>query len=430
MPPWDVRTWTRPLKPVDGIQNDITLADTGGTTYDVSLVRGNTIPWTRETWIGQPLRGHMTGFPSVDVKSVGAGGGSIAWVDEGGMLHVGPESAGASPGPVCYDQGGEQVTVTDAAVVLGYIDPEYFLGGAVQLRADLAFNSIGQQIAGPLALSVPEAAAAMIDVATENMVQAIAEITVNQGIDPANAVLVGGGGAAGLNSTFIARRLGCKKLIIPEVGAALSAAGALMSDLSSEFRSMFFSVSDQFAHDDVNDILRALGEKCRAFIDETAAGAIDSRIEYAVEARYRHQVWEIEVPLRGDQIDSKQDLDDLIQDFHAGHETIFAFRDEQSPVEMVGWTAKVRCRLRDTALGRLEPSDQQAPDGSRRVYFSDSGEIEVALHQFEQLDSGNPQPGPAIIESPFTTIVVDRNAAFSKSPSGSLIIEIGAGESS
>ena len=116
------------------------IADTGGTTFDVSLVRGGRIPWTRETWIGQPYRGHMTGFPAVDVKSIGAGGGSIAWVDEGGLLHVGPKSAGAVPGPVCYGAGGTEPTVTDASVILGWIDPAYFLGGTMALETEAAAN--------------------------------------------------------------------------------------------------------------------------------------------------------------------------------------------------------------------------------------------------------------------------------------------------
>jgi N-methylhydantoinase A len=127
---------------VDEASDSAVIADTGGTTYDVSLVRRGRIPWTRETWIGEPYRGHMTGFPSVDVKSIGAGGGSIAWVDEGGMLHVGPQSAGAVPGPACYGQGGDKPTVTDAALVLGYLDPEFFLGGAMALDVDAARQAL------------------------------------------------------------------------------------------------------------------------------------------------------------------------------------------------------------------------------------------------------------------------------------------------
>jgi len=414
---------------IEGLSEDIIVADTGGTTYDVSLVRGGTIPWTRETWIGHPFRGHMTGFPSVDVKSVGAGGGSVAWVDEGGMLHVGPKSAGARPGPVCYGQGGQKATVTDAALVLGYIDPAYFLGGALPLHADLANRAIQEQIARPLGLSLHEGAAAVVDVATENMVQAITDITVNQGIDPANAVLVGGGGAAGLNSIFIARRLGCRKLIIPELGAALSAAGALMSDLNAEYRSMFFAASDQFDRDKVNSVLESLGEKCRTFIDNASVKLLDHRIEYSVEARYRHQVWEIEVPLRGGKFVSSEDLEQFVQDFHAAHESLFAFRDEGSHVEMVGWTAKACCRLRNTGIGRLETTDQQDQPTSRRIYLRGAAATDVALHRFETLAVDTVLGGPAIIESPFTTIVVDGDARFSRSAAGSLIIELCNGES-
>jgi N-methylhydantoinase A len=138
------------------------------------------------------------------VRSIGAGGGSIAWIDDGGMLHVGPRSAGAEPGPPCYGHGGTKATVTDAALVLGYIDPAFFLGGLMQLAPEAAEAVIVRDVAGPLGLTLDEAAAAVITVATENMVQAILDITVNQGIDPREAVLVGGGGAAGLNSVLIA----------------------------------------------------------------------------------------------------------------------------------------------------------------------------------------------------------------------------------
>jgi N-methylhydantoinase A len=275
------------------------IADTGGTTYDVSLVRRNRIPWTRETWIGQPYRGHMTGFPSVDVKSIGAGGGSIAWVDEGGMLHVGPQSAGAVPGPVCYGQGGEQPTVTDASLALNYIDPGFFLGGTKTLDLDAARAAIDTRLAKPLGLTVEEAAAAVIRIATENMVQAIVDITVNQGIDPRDTVLLGGGGAAGLNSVLIARRLESRRLLIPEVGAALSAAGAMMSDLTSTFHRTLFTRTSGFDFDGVNAALAELRRRCEGFVERYGRGAEGHTIQFWAEARYPEQVWEIEVPLRG-----------------------------------------------------------------------------------------------------------------------------------
>ena len=192
----------------EGDEDMAIVADTGGTSYDVSLVRKGRIPWTRETWLGPRIRGHMTGFPSVDVRSVGAGGGSIAWVDPGGMLHVGPDSAGSVPGPACYGQGGSEPTVTDAALALGYIDADFFLGGAIALDTDRATAAIAEKIGAPLGVGAHEAAAAVLDVVSQNMVHAIEDITINQGVDPREAVLIGGGGAAGLNSVQIARRLG------------------------------------------------------------------------------------------------------------------------------------------------------------------------------------------------------------------------------
>ena len=407
----------------DSAADNVIIADTGGTTYDVSLVRGGRIPLTKVTWIGQPYRGHMTGLASIDIKSIGAGGGSIAWVDSGGLLHVGPRSAGAVPGPVCYDAGGTEPTLTDASLVLGYIDPDYFLGGTMQLNPEAAARAIADQVAGSLGLSLEDSAAAIVNVATENMVQAIADITVNQGIDPATAVLIGGGGAAGLNSVFIARRLGCPTLIIPESGAALSAAGALMSDLSNEYRATYFTTSDVFDRDGVNRILGRLREHCQAFIDGPGEHAIAHQVDFSVEARYAHQVWEIEVPLKVERFATDDELSVLAEDFHAAHEQIFAIRDPHSVIEFVGWAANVGCRLHESAAGRLPPAaDRAALDAARKVYFAGAGAVDAALHRFEAIPPDTTLAGPAIVESPFTTVVVDPAATFRRTAAGSLVI--------
>src|SRR5215468_3286853 len=258
------------------------VADTGGTSFDVSLVRRDRIPWTRETWLGQRFRGHMTGFPSVDVKSIGAGGGSIARVDEAGLLQVGPESAGADPGPVCYGRGGRQPTVTDCALALGYLDPDFFLGGSMRLDAGTARAVINRAIAKPLGVTTEEAAASVLAVTTENMVVAIEEITINQGIDPRGVVLVGGGGAAGFNAVAIARRLGCARLLIPAVGAALSATGALVSDLSTDRARVLFMRSDDFDAAAVNATLSALQAEADAFIAGPGAGSRQHALEFLV----------------------------------------------------------------------------------------------------------------------------------------------------
>jgi N-methylhydantoinase A len=400
------------------------VADTGGTTFDVSLVRRGAIPTTPETWIGRRYRGHIVGFPSVDVRSIGSGGGSIAWVDQGGLLHVGPESAGAVPGPACYGKGGERPTVTDAALVLGYIDPEFFLGGTMALDAERAAAAIAAGVGAPLGLDDAEAASAILRLATENMVGAIEEITINQGIDPRGAVLVGGGGAAGLNSVAIARRLGCRSVVIPEVGAALSAAGALMSDLQADHRALHYAATDRFDFDGVNGVLDSLAERCAEFIEGPGTGGTAHAVDLYAEARYRHQIWEIDLPLRLDRFQSDADVSRVREDFDQLHEEVFAFRDPGSDVEFVGWRATARARLGAGGFGRLEAEGalEAGVSGSRTAYFAGLGAVETDVELFEAMDPGAVVEGPTVIESAFTTVVVDPGASALRTEGGTLVI--------
>ena len=403
---------------------DIIVADTGGTTYDVSLVRGGQIPLTRDAWIGAPFQGHLTGFPSVDVQSVGAGGGSIAHVDSGGLLKVGPQSAGAVPGPVCYGRGGSEPTLSDACVALGYVDPDYFLGGAMQLDKDAARAAINEKVAGPLGMSVEEAAAAIVTLATENMVQAIADITVNQGIDPQQAVLVGGGGAAGLNSIFIARRLCIPRLVIPEVGAALSAAGALMSELAADYRAVDYMTTADFDRDRANDIIGGLRQQAEAFLAEVGEGAFDPQIQFSIEARYEQQVWEIEVPLPSADFTSDADIRRLIESMHETHERIFAFRDEQSAVEVIGWSVRASCRVHKHLIGRMQTQTEPTQQArTRQVRFPLSGVANAAVVPFARLEIDRKYNGPAMVESPFSTVVIDPDSIFWRLQDGSLVID-------
>jgi len=401
------------------------VADTGGTTYDVSLIRGGRIPWSRETWIGQIFRGHMTGFPSVDVKSVGAGGGSIASVDAGGMLRVGPQSAGAVPGPACYGRGGEAPTVTDAALVLGYLDPENFLGGAMALDRAAARDAIASRVAKPLGLSVEDAAAAVIDVVTQNMVNAIDDLTVKQGIDPAKAVLIGGGGAAGLNIALIGKRLNCPIAIVPETGAALSAAGALISDLARHFNITRHISTDKFSFDLANQVLAELKAKCDAFVAAAGDEVTGHTVEYSIEGHYPSQVWDIEALLHTEKLEDERDLAKLIDSYHAAHEELFAFADRGAHIEIVSWQAHVRCQLRDRGTGRVskELAAAGVPD-TRRCYFPGHGYVDAPVSVFDLLDEGWRAKGPAIVESALTTVVVNPGVEVSKNASGSLIMNL------
>lgn len=402
------------------------VSDAGGTTYDVSLVRDGHIPWTRQTMVGHHVYGYMTGFPSVDVKSIGAGGGSIASVDDHGLLHVGPQSAGADPGPACYARGGDRATVTDACVVLGYIDPDYFLGGEMALEVERARAAVEDDVARPLGMEGREAAEAILRLACEQMTHAIEEITLNQGIDPRSATMIAGGGGAGLYAVTIARRLGCRRIVLPEVAAALSASGALLSDLQADYAATELVNTASFDRERANAVVERILSHCEAFAAGPGARAVGTEIGLSVEARYPHQVWEIEVPLRTRSLNGPADLEQFLEDFHRTHEDLFAFADLDSPVEIVTWRARARCNLgdADTAITAARPSDRGV-EASRLAFFPDAGEVEATVHRFEALGTGRTVPGPALVESPVTTVVVPPGATVERAATGSLLIEPG-----
>jgi N-methylhydantoinase A len=398
------------------------VADTGGTTYDVAVVSGGQIAFTRNAVVGT----FDTGFPSVDVKSIGAGGGSIAWVDRGGLLHVGPQSAGAVPGPAAYGRGGTRPTVTDASVVLGHLDPDYFLGGGMKLDRGAALEAVRREVAGPLGLSDEAAAEAILALTTETMVQAILTITVDQGIDPRSAVLVGGGGAAGLNSVRIARRLGCAGLLIPECGAALSAAGALMSDLKASFHRALPTHSARFDRAAVNAVLEDLEASCAAFATASGAGTMDTTLTFTAEARYANQVWDIDTALPVRRFRDEADEAAFREAFHAAHRRLFGMDDPGCPVEVVGWSATVSCRL-DAPPGMvLAPSATAPAAHARPCWFAATGWTDAAIIPLSTLAKGRRISGPAVIESGFTAIVIDPGAIAERSPSGGLFVQTSA----
>lgn len=399
------------------------VADTGGTSYDISVVRDGAIPRTQMSWLGPKYSGHMIGFPAVDVQSIGAGGGSIAWVDDSGLLNVGPESAGADPGPACYGRGGTRPTVTDASLLLGILDQDYFLGGAMQIDRAKAEEAIAKHVGEPLGLSVMEAADAILQVTTELMARAIEDVTINQGVDPKEAVLVGGGGAAGLSSAAIATRLGCRKVVIPEVSAALSAAGALLSDLRTDFSVAHATNTGEF---DTKSATAAIGElhsKCMEFLDYVGADRSSAAIEYVAIARYPFQAWELDLPLRISDFTAEGAVEAIRDDFHKLHEQMFAISDPGSEVEVIGWSAKVTVPVGSKTIHRLAP--RSAPEGrpkTREVWMPGEGPAEVDIVQVADIGPGDRLVGPVIVEAPTTTVVVDRGADLIRDESGSLVI--------
>jgi N-methylhydantoinase A len=402
--------------------SDVIVADTGGTSFDVSLVRAGTIPFTSETWLGPRFSGHMTGFPSVDVKSIGAGGGSIAWVDDGGLLHVGPDSAGSVPGPVCYGQGGKDPTVTDCALLLGYLDPARFLGGRVVLDRTAAERAVSETLARALGVSVQQAAGAVLDVLTQSMAGAIEEITVSQGIDASGAVLVAGGGAAGFNAVRLARRLGCRGTLFPSPGAALSAAGALLSDIVFSDGRVRYLRSDAPDLAPVAATLAELASRARSLI-ATTPHAGQSRVEYWAECRYPQQTWEIPVPLPERGGEAILDLDRLVSDFHQAHDTLYAVSDRRSPIEVIAW--RMRVSLDPRGAGHLPAFDggpHETRVGMRPVYLDGEGWTNLDVYGFDEVRRAEALRGPAIIETAFTTILIPSGAVACPTAAGSILV--------
>ena len=384
------------------------VCDTGGTTFDVGLVRDGGLVYTRDSWLGPRWLGDIIGASTVDVRSIGAGGGSIAWVDAGGLLRVGPQSAGSVPGPACYGRGGEQPTVTDAALYLGYIDPDYFNGGRLTLDAAAAARVI-ERLAGELEHAPDRLAASIMAIANELMIKAIGEITVNEGVNPRESVIVAGGGAAGFNIMPIARELGCATTIVPRTASALSACGMQYSDIVFEATRSRFTDSAAFDTGGVNAALAAIQRELAEF-QQGLAGLHDApaRTHLFVEARYRAQVWELDTPLPSARIGGADDVAALAEAFNQVHERVYAVRDEGSPVEFVNWKGRISVQAfspppaPDAATARHEPP----PDSYRDCYFIETGRVRTGIYRGERLQPGAHIAGPAIIEEPTTTIVV------------------------
>ena len=410
---------------IEDLGRDAIVCDTGGTTFDVGLVRDGELVYTRDSWLGRRWLGHMVAMSTVDVRSIGAGGGSIAWVDAGGLLRVGPQSAGAVPGPACYGAGGDQPTVTDACVVLGWFDPDYFNGGRMKLNAGAA-RCVVEKLAQKIGRSVSDTAFAIITIANELMIKAIHEITVSEGVNPGESVIVAGGGAAGLNILPIARELGCSTTILPKTASAMSACGMQYSDIVFEQTRSRVTMSGSFDRDGVNTALAEIDAALDRF-HKNLHGAERAivRKEYLVEARYKSQVWELDTPLPVEHFRTAKDVAALVEAFHAVHDRVYAVRDEQSEVECVNWRGRISIRLSTPAKPARKKISRRKPKlwAHRDAYFGPDDLRKTPVFRGSELEPGAMITGPAIIEEPTTTIVVYPHMSASVSPSGHYILK-------
>lgn len=397
----------RSFSHMEQLGGNIIVADTGGTTFDVALINNNELVYSRDTWIGGDWTGHLLGISSVDISSVGAGGGSIAWIDEGGLLRVGPQSAGSVPGPACYGRGGQLPTVSDAACVLRYFNPQYFLGGRMSLDTDAAYEVI-RSLSSQLNLSPEETAYAILNLASETMINAVHDITTSKGIDPKESVLVAGGGAAGINIMLIARELGCKEVLVPKQASALSASGMQFADIMTEETASFFTSSSAFDFDGVSTCLAALSSRLEAFRNSLSEqhSACKTRIEFSVEARYASQVWEIDCPVPQQLLEN--DPTALFESFHVAHEGLYSMRDEGSKIEFITWKAKL---IVDTGLKVVHGDKARglaavSSERSRECFFGKITSEKTLILKGEDMVPGVKFNGPCIIEEPTTTIVI------------------------
>lgn len=410
----------------EAMGDNVIICDTGGTTFDVGLVRDGRLTFSRDTWLGGLYTGDLLGVSSVDMRSIGAGGGSIAWVDEGGLMRVGPQSAGADPGPACYGNGGEDPTVSDAAVVLGYFDPDYFLGGRMTLDVEAARRAV-KRVADQAGYTVEETAFRIMGLASDLMMRAISDITINEGFNPRESTIVAGGGAAGVNIMTIASELGCNRVILPKVASALSASGMQFADIVAEEATSLVSLSNRFDMAAVNATLEDLEERLEAFRRTLPGGGDRYRLEHVAEARYLAQVWELDTPIGTSRFNSQQDLDSFVEAFHQVHERVFAVRDEGSPVEVVTWKVRLVVQISEPPViaGAIDSTTEAGkPTVSRQCYFGDATPVPTPIYKASDIEPGNRISGPAIIEEPTTTLVVYPGMSATVSAAGNYRLDV------
>ena len=384
-----------------GLRNALTV-DMGGTSFDVCLIHDGRPATTTEGAIG----GHRLALPILDIHTIGAGGGSIAWIDAGGMLRVGPQSAGAQPGPVCYGRGGTEPTVTDADLVLGYLDPNGLLGGEVALDVAAAEQAIVHSIAEPLGLTALEAAEGIYRLVNANMAAALRVASVERGHDPREFALVVAGGAGPLHAGMLARELEVPLVVIPRQSSVFCAVGMLLSDLQHDDVRTWTREWRHVEPDALRTILSEMMDRARATLNAEGIPADRVRLEAALDVRYVGQFHEVAVPiaLRLE----PADLDAAAARFHRLHDDVYGYAMPDAEIETINVRLKARGltdppRFPTRPLGPEDPA--AARKGERRVHLAGTT-TRVPVYDGEAFAPGFAQTGSALIEQTHTTLLV------------------------
>ena len=382
----------------------VVVCDMGGTTFDVSLVEHGRVRHTREAWLGEPFVGHLTGLSSVAVQSIGAGGGSIASIDAGGLLRVGPQSARSDPGPAAYGRGGELPTVTDACVVLGYLNPDTFEAG-FRLDREAAERAIATHIAGPLELSTVQAAQAIVDVSANHMASAIRQVTLEHGVDPRGALLVAGGGAGAMVAAALADLLDAHQAVVPATAGVLAAYGAHEAPIATEFTAARLTDTGAYDGDAVVRLLDELDIQADAFVSRFADAASSVRRSYFVDARYPAQAWDLRVQLSERPGDSEAGPRAIEDAFHREHLHRNGTEDPDSRVEVLAWGVRAEIARDAEQVASLGASPADRAASTDEVVFASRAE-RTPRYVGGALKAQQVVAGPAIVDEPTTTVVI------------------------
>ncbi len=399
---------------------DLVTFDMGGTSTDVCLIRGFRPEVTQSRQLdGLPIRS-----AAVDVHTVGAGGSSLAWVDAGGMLRVGPRSAGANPGPACYGRGGDQPTVTDANVVLGRLNQTHLLGGALPIEAARSAAAIRRVVAKPKGLSVEEAAAAIIAVSNTSIAQAIRYVSVERGLDPGDFVLVAFGGAGPLHAAEVARELGMR-VLVPESPGVLCAMGVLTKDVQVDLSQTHLLRDAPDAGESGIGVFRTLAARARDTLARSGQSTEHILFEHVVDARYQGQNFELQIPLPALPV-----ADALVatvrRGFDAEHRRLYGYDQPDKPIELVTFRLRARvpieplsARSRDGARRAAVPT----PGSTRRTFFAETGFCSCPVFARDDLWPGDRLDGPLIVEQMDTTTIVPPGFAMTVDAQGNLLLD-------
>jgi len=404
---------------------NVVTCDMGGTSFDVSRVTNGVIETTVDAKIGFD---HL-GIRKVDTRSIGAGGGSIAWVDAGGLLHVGPQSAGSQPGPACYKRGGTNPTTTDANLVLGYLNSKYLLDGRMELDKTLSYQCINDKIVSKLGVSAIEAAFTIWSTVNVNMTDAIRTITSWEGIDPREYTFVSGGGAAGMHIIPMMADLGVRNIIIPKAAGVLSAVGGLSADMVADFQRNYECNSVSMKLEEVNRVLEVLKGDALEFLMANGVEPNDQEFEYFVDASYREQPWNLTIQLPLSKFQNKADIKKVVNIFHETHDRIRGSKEESEFVEFSNWRVKAVGKTKEMEIYQSAVGKKSSPDNAisemRMAYFKDKGGlVETTVYNGDKLKPGNRILAPAIIEEMATTIVIFPGSEVKVSALGNYLVSL------